>query len=70
MEYIYEPQGVVTVQKSNGLVMDWHAPEGNPQGSSLYYAKVLEPNFNDIHILRKGESLTLVAPDGKGTFLY
>ena len=70
MEYIYEPQGVVTVQKSNGLVMGWHAPEGNPQGSSLYYAKVLEPNFNDIHILRKGESLTLVAPDGKGTFLY
>ncbi len=70
MEYIYEPQGVVTVQKSNGLVMGWHAPEGNPQGSSLYYAKVLEPKFNDIHILRKGESLTLVAPDGKGTFLY
>ena len=70
MEYIYEPQGVVTVQKSNGLVMGWHAPEDNPHGSSLYYAKVLEPKFNDIHILRKGESLTLVAPDGKGTFLY
>ena len=70
IEYIYEPQGVVTVQKSNGLVMGWHAPEDNPHGSSLYYAKVLEPKFNDIHILRKGESLTLVAPDGKGTFLY
>lgn len=70
MEYIYEPQGVVTVQKSNGLVMGWHAPEDNPHGSSLYYAKVLEPKFNDIHILRKGESLTLVAPNDKGTFLY
>ena len=70
MEYIYEPQGVVTVQRSNGLIMGWHKPEDDPNGSSLYYAKVLEPNFNDIHILRKGESLTLVAPDGKGTFLY
>ena len=70
MEYIYEPQGVVTVQKSNGLVMGWHAPEDNPHGSSLYYAKVLEPKFNDIHILRKGGSLTLVAPNDKGTFLY
>ena len=70
IEYIYEPQGVVTVQKSNGLIMGWHAPEGNPQGSSLYYAKVLEPNFNDIHILRKGESIELTTTGTKGTFLY
>ncbi len=70
MEYIYEPQGVVTVQKSNGLTMGSHAPEDNPQGSRLYYAKVLEPKFNDIHVLRKGGSLTLVAPNDKGTFLY
>lgn len=70
MEYIYAPQGVATVQKSNGLTMDWHAPADNPHGSSLYYAKVLEPKFNDIHVVRKGESWTLVAPDDKGTFLY
>ena len=70
MEYIYEPQGVVTVQKSNGLTMKWHKPEDNPQGSNLFYAKVLEPKFNDIYVLRKGGSLTLVAPNDKGTFLY
>ena len=70
IEYIYEPKGVVTVQKSNGLVMGWHAPEGNPQGSSLYYAKVLEPNFNDIHVLRKGGSVELTTTGTKGTFLY
>ena len=70
IEYIYEPQGVVTVQKSNGLVMGWHAPEGNPQGSSLYYAKVLEPNFNDIYVLRKGGSVELTTTGTKGTFLY
>ena len=70
IEYIYEPQGVVTVQKSNGLTMGSHAPEDNPQGSRLYYAKVLEPKFNDIHVVRKGGSLTLVAPNDKGTFLY
>ena len=70
IEYIYEPKGVVTVQKSNGLVMGWHAPEGNPQGSSLYYAKVLEPNFNDIHVLRKGASIELTTTGTKGTFLY
>ena len=70
MEYIYEPQGVVTVQKSNGLIMDSHAPADNPHGSQLYYAKVPEPKFNDIHVVRKGGSLTLTAPKGKGTFLY
>ena len=70
IEYIYEPQGVVTVQKSNGLIMGWHAPEDNPQGSSLYYAKVLEPNFNDIHVLRKGASIELTTTGTKGTFLY
>ena len=70
IEYIYEPQGVVTVQKSNGLVMGWHAPEGNPQGSSLYYAKVLEPKFNDIYVLRKGGSVELTTTGTKGTFLY
>ena len=70
MEYIYAPQGVATVQKSNGLTMDWHKPEDDPHGSDLFYAKVLEPKFNDIHVVRKGGSLTLVAPDDKGTFLY
>ena len=70
MEYIYAPQGVATVQKSNGMTMGSHTPEDNPHGSRLYYAKVLEPKFNDIHVLRKGGSLTLVAPDDKGTFLY
>jgi len=70
MEYIYAPQGVATVQRSNGMTMDSHTPESNPHGSRLYYAKVLEPKFNDIHVVRKGGSLTLVAPDDKGTFLY
>ena len=70
IEYIYEPQGVVTVQKSNGLIMKHHAPEDNPHGSHLYYAKVLEPNFNDIHVLRKGESIELTTTGTKGTFLY
>ncbi len=70
IEYIYEPQGVVTVQKSNGLIMDSHAPADNPHGSQLYYAKVLEPKFNDIHILRKGESVQLTTTGTKGTFLY
>ena len=70
MEYIYAPQGVVTVQKSNGMTMKRHKPEDNPHGSDLFYAKVLEPKFNDIHVLRKGGSLTLVAPNDKGTFLY
>lgn len=70
MEYIYEPQGVATVQRSNGLIMDSHAPESNPHGSQLYYAKVLEPKFNDIHVVRKGDSLTLTTDGTKGKFLY
>ena len=69
IEYIWAPQGVATVQQSKGLIMGWHAPEDNPQGSSLYYAKVLKPELNDIRVVRKGESLTLTAPTGKGTFL-
>ena len=68
MEYIYAPQGVATVQRSNGMTMDWERPEGS--SDSVHYAKVLEPKFNDIHVVRKGESWTLVAPDDKGTFLY
>ena len=68
MEYIYAPQGVATVQKSNGLTMGRDTPEG--YSSSVGYAKVLEPKFNDIHVVRKGESVTLTAPGGKGTFLY
>ena len=69
IEYIWAPQGVATVQQSKGLIMGWHAPEDNPQGSSLYYAKVLKPELNDIRVVRKGESLTLTAPTGKGKFL-
>ena len=68
MEYIYEPQGIVTVQKSKCLVMKWETPPG--ASSSVYYAKVLEPNFNDIHVLRKGESIELTTTGTKGTFLY
>ena len=68
MEYIYAPQGVATVQRSNGLTMARERPEGS--SNSVYYTKVLEPNFNDIHVVRKGENWTLVAPDDKGTFLY
>ena len=68
MEYIYAPRGVATVQKSNGLTMGRDTPEG--YSSSVGYAKVLEPKFNDIHVVRKGESVTLTAPGGKGTFLY
>ena len=68
MEYIYEPQGVATVQKSRGLVMKWETPEG--ASSSVYFAKVLEPEFNDIHVVRKGESIELTTTGTKGTFLY
>ena len=70
IEYIWAPQGVATVQQSKGLIMGWHAPENDPLGSSIYYAKVLKPELNDIRVVRKGESLTLTAPTGKGTFLY
>ena len=68
MEYIYAPQGVATVKQSPGLTMGRDTPEG--YSSSVGYAKVLEPKFNDIHVVRKGESVTLTAPGGKGTFLY
>ena len=68
MEYIYAPQGVATVQQSKGLIMDWEKPEGS--SDSVCFAKVLRPELNDIRVLRKGGSLTLTAPTGKGTFLY
>lgn len=72
MEYIYAPQGVATVKKSPGLTMDSHAPADNPHGSQLYYAKVLEPKFNDIHVVPKGGSVVLVGGEdiAKGEFLY
>ena len=70
IEYIYAPQGVATVQRSKGLIMRWEKPEGNPQGSSLYFAKVLRPELNDIHVVRKGESIELTSTGTKGTFLY
>ena len=72
IEYIWAPQGVATVQQSKGLVMKWEAPEGNPQGSSIYYAKVLRPELNDIHVVPKGGSVGLVGGEdiAKGKFLY
>ena len=69
IEYIWAPQGVATVQQSKGLIMGWHAPEDNPHGSSLYYAKVLKPELNDIHVVRKGESIELTSTGTKGKFL-
>ena len=72
MEYIYAPQGVATVKKSPGLTMDSHAPADNPLGSRLYYAKVMEPKFNDIYVVPKGGSVVLVGGEdiAKGEFLY
>ena len=70
IKYIWAPQGVATVKKSPGLTMDSHAPTDNPNGSQLYYAKVMEPKFNDIYVVHKGADLSLEAPEGKGKFLY
>lgn len=71
-EYIYSTTGVATVKKSPGLTMDSHAPADNPHGSQLYYAKVMEPKFNDIHVVPKGGSVVLVGGEdiAKGKFLY
>ena len=66
-EYIYSTAGVVTVQQSSGLTMDWETSEG--ASSSVYYARVIEPGFNDIHVVHKGADLSLEAPEGKGKFL-
>ena len=68
IEYIWAPQGVATVQQSKGLIMRGETPEGS--SSSVYYAKVLRPELNDIYIVHKGADLSLEAPEGKGTFLY
>ena len=67
-EYIYSPDGVATVKQSSGLTMDWEKPEG--AASSVHYARVIEPGFNDIYVVHKGADLSLEAPEGKGTFLY
>ena len=67
-EYIYSTTGVATVKQSSGLIMDWEKPEG--AASSVHYARVIEPGFNDIYIVHKGANLSLEAPEGKGTFLY
>lgn len=71
-QYIYSTTGVATVKKSPGLTMDSHAPADNPHGSQLYYAKVMEPKFNDIHVVPKGGSVGLVGGEdiAKGKFLY
>ena len=71
-QYIYSTTGVATVKKSPGLTMDSHAPADNPHGSQLYYAKVMEPKFNDIHVVPKGGSVVLVGGEdiAKGKFLY
>lgn len=67
-EYIYSPDGVATVKQSSGLIMRWETPSGS--ASSVHYARVIEPGFNDIYVVHKGADLSLEAPDGKGTFLY
>ncbi len=67
-EYIYSTTGVATVKQSSGLTMDWEQPPG--AASSVYYARVREPGFNDIYIVHKGANLSLEAPEGKGKFLY
>ena len=67
-EYIYSPAGVATVKQSSGLTMDWETPSGS--ASSVHYARVMEPGFNNIHVVHKGADLSLEAPEGKGTFLY
>ena len=71
-QYIYSTTGVATVKKSPGLTMDSHAPADNPHGSQLYYAKVMEPKFNDIYVVPKGGSVGLVGGEdiAKGKFLY
>lgn len=71
-KYIYSTTGVATVKKSPGLTMDSHAPADNPHGSQLYYAKVMEPKFNDIYVVPKGGSVVLVGGEdiAKGKFLY
>lgn len=66
-EYIYSTTGVATVKQSSGLTMDWEKPEG--AASSVDYARVREPGFNDIYIVHKGADLSLEAPEGKGKFL-
>lgn len=67
-EYIYSTTGVATVKQSSGLIMDWEKPSG--AASSVHYARVIEPGFNNIHVVHKGADLSLEAPEGKGTFLY
>ena len=67
-EYIYSTTGVATVKQSSGLTMDWETPSGS--ASSVHYARVIEPGFNNIHVVHKGADLSLEAPPGKGTFLY
>ena len=67
-EYIYSTTGVATVKQSSGLTMDWEKPSG--AASSVHYARVIEPGFNDIYVVHKGADLSLEAPEGKGTFLY
>lgn len=67
IEYIWAPQGVATVQQSKGLIMRWETPEGS--SSSVYFAKVLKPELNDIRVVRKGESIELTSTGTKGKFL-
>ena len=67
-EYIYSTTGVATVKQSSGLTMDWETPSGS--ASSVHYARVIEPGFNNIHVVHKGADLSLEAPEGKGKFLY
>ncbi len=65
--YIWSPTGVATVKVSRGLIMDHEVPPG--ASSSVYFAKVIEPEHEDTHVVRKGDELKLTAPTGKGKFL-
>lgn len=47
--------------------MDHEVPPG--ASSSVYFAKVIEPEHEDTHVVRKGDELKLTAPTGKGKFL-
>lgn len=65
--YIWSSTGVATVKVSRGLVMGFETPPG--ASSSVYFAKVLEPERKDTYVVRKGDELKLTAPTGKGKFL-
>ena len=66
--YIWSSTGVATVKVSRGLIMQHEVPPG--ASSSVYFAKVIEPEREATYVVRKGDELKLTAPEGKGKFLY